>query len=136
MHRRIRPASAMRSGACPRPALIERMPRASLQWLPEAPHDPDAPREGRVDLEIGQARVADASAQALLQERQPLVGVARPDHPLLQGRSAARSPSSKRSAQEGEAPVSLADYAAARHVDVSPRLERRRRWTAPWPSTA
>lgn len=111
---------AVAYGANVAQALTERMPRASLQWLPEAPHDPDALREGRVDLEIGQMRTAEAPAQAVLQERQPLVGVVRPNHPLLQGRPAARSSSSRRSAQQRDAQVSLADYAAARHVDVSP----------------
>ena len=84
-------------------ALAERMPHASLQWLPEAPHDPGALREGRIDLEIGAVRRADTRAQAVLLAAQPLVGAARAGHPLLKGR------------------MTLARYAGARHVDTSPR---------------
>ncbi len=114
---------AVAYGASVAQALVQRMPRASLQWLPEAPHDPDALREGRVDLEIGHARVSDALAHAPLQARQPLVGVARADHPLLQGRAPSPTAAAKRARSSGVAVgarVGLARYAEAQHVDVSP----------------
>lgn len=88
-------------------ALASRMPLASLQFLPEAHLDPAGLREGRIDLDIGSFRAADPQAETQVLSEQPLVGAARRDHALLRGR--------------GRRTMTLADFVAARQVDVSPR---------------
>jgi DNA-binding transcriptional LysR family regulator len=91
-------------------ALQARMPLASLQMLPEAHHDPEALREGRIDADIGGGRRLDAQLRSLVLSRQPMVGAARAGHPVL---GTARTPR--------RVPVNR--LAAAQHVDVTRRAD-------------
>lgn len=95
-------------GAALLQALNTRMPLAGLQMLPEAHHDPEALREGRIDVDIGSTRRLDGRLRAQVLSQQPMVGAVRAGHAVL-GSSA------------GRRKVPLARFAAARHVDVTPR---------------
>ncbi|CAN5306846.1 LysR substrate-binding domain-containing protein [soil metagenome] len=88
-------------------ALEADMPLASLQFLPEAHHDPSALRDGRIDLDLGSFRAIDPETEAVVLSQPELVGAVRTGHPLL------RRPASRGNAAER--------FAAARHVDVTPR---------------
>lgn len=88
-------------------ALEREMPLATLQFLPETHADPGALREGRIDLDMGSFRTIDPEAETRVLSTQPLVGAVRAGHPLLK---ALKQPT-----------VALAQFAAARHVDVTRR---------------
>jgi DNA-binding transcriptional LysR family regulator len=88
-------------------ALESAMPLAALQFLPETHADPGALREGRIDLDVGSFRTVDPETETQLLSEQTLVGAVRAGHPLLKAAK--------------KAPVSLARFAAARHVGVTPR---------------
>ncbi len=83
------------------------MPLASVQFLPEAHHDPGALRDGRIDLDVGSFRMLDPETEALVLSQQALMGAVRNGHPLLK-KSTRQPPLAER-------------FAAARHVDVTPR---------------
>lgn len=84
-------------------ALATKMPLASVQFLPESHDDPGALREGRVDLDVGVFRSSDPETEWVELSRQQMVGAARASHPLLEGK------------------VTMARWAEARHVGVTPR---------------
>lgn len=67
-------------------ALAQAMPRASVQFLPEAHSDIGALREGRIDVDVGSFRDKDAEVQTVVLSQQPLMGLVREDHALLAGR--------------------------------------------------
>lgn len=92
-------------------ALEADMPLASLQFLPETHQDPSALRDGRIDVDLGSFRTIDPETEALVLSQQELVGAVRAGHPLLEGKG-------KRTGLGRQA---VERFAAARHVDVTPR---------------
>lgn len=84
-------------------ALRETLPRATLQFVPEAQGDRSALRDGRIDLDIGRFSVRDPEVEVIELSQHAPLGAVRAGHPLTQGR---------RTAQR---------YAAAPHVAVMQR---------------
>jgi DNA-binding transcriptional LysR family regulator len=84
-------------------ALRETLPRATLQFVPEAQGDRGALREGRIDLDIGSFSGRDPEVEVIELSQHAPLGAVRADHPLTQGR---------RTVQR---------YAAATHVAVMQR---------------
>ena len=84
-------------------ALAQRMPRASVQFLPEAHSDVGALREGRIDIDVGSFRDKDPEVQTVVLSEQRLMGLVREGHPLLASRITAKR------------------FAAERHVAVASR---------------
>lgn len=83
-------------------ALQQRMPRATLNLVPEAHGDMAALREGRIDLDVGSFRSRDPEVQTLELSHQQLLVALRPE--LL--------PSGR---------LTLKRYAAMQHLAVAPR---------------
>ncbi len=81
--------------------LGQRMPQASLQFLPESHHDPAGLREGRIDLDLGSGHRQDPELTVRALSGRKLLGVAAAGHPLARGR------------------VTAQRFAAARHVEVA-----------------
>lgn len=82
--------------------ILEQAPRVRLRFLPKSDKDSAALREGVVDLEtgvVGKDAGPELRAQALFEDR--FIGAVRSGHPL------------------GEGAVTLAGYAAARHVRIA-----------------
>ena len=84
-------------------ALRETLPRATLQFVPEAQGDRSALRDGRIELDIGSFSGRDPEVEVIELSQHAPLGVVRAGHPLTQGR---------RTAQR---------YAAATHVAVMQR---------------
>jgi DNA-binding transcriptional LysR family regulator len=84
-------------------SLRETLPRATLQFVPEAQGDRSALRDGRIDLDIGSFSGRDPEVEVLELSQHAPLGAVRAGHPLTQGR---------RTAQR---------YAAATHVAVMQR---------------
>jgi DNA-binding transcriptional LysR family regulator len=64
-------------------ALREKMPLATLRFVPEAESESTAMREGRIDLDIGTVSDQGPEIQTSLLYEQCVVGAARTGHPLL-----------------------------------------------------
>ena len=84
-------------------ALMAAMPLAQLRFVTETTGDAGALRDDRIDLDVGTFRARDPEIEVIDLFRQPLVAVARADHPL-----AARPATARR-------------YVAHAHVDVQRR---------------
>lgn len=84
-------------------AMRQTLPRATLRFAPESLDDPDALRDGRVDLDIGHLRPREPEVVCVDLGGQRQVAVVRRGHPL-----AARPLTAKR-------------YASALHVDFQRR---------------
>lgn len=84
-------------------ALREALPRATLQFVPEAQGDRGALREGRIDLDIGSFSGRDPEVEVIELSQHAPLGAVRAGHALIQGR---------RTVQR---------YAAATHVAVMQR---------------
>ena len=83
--------------------LRQTLPRATLQFVPEAQGDRSALREGRIDLDIGTFSGRDPEVEVIELSQHAPLGAVRAGHPLVQGR---------RTVQR---------YAAATHVAVMQR---------------
>lgn len=81
--------------------LAQRMPLASLQFLPESHYDPSGLREGRIDLDLGSGLRQDPELVVQALSDRHLLGVVSAGHPLAQ------------------VSVTAARFAAARHVEVA-----------------
>lgn len=63
--------------------VVEKAPRVVLRFAPEGETDDDALREGRIDLDIGALRTMGPEVRVQTIFRDHLVGIVRPDHPIL-----------------------------------------------------
>lgn len=92
-------------------SLVERVraraPRVDVVFLPEALEDGPALRQGLVDVELGVLGHVDPEVRTRQLLRVPLVGLARADHPLFDGRR-----------------ITARRFAAADHIGVSRRGKR------------
>ncbi len=97
-------------GAALLAALREHMPQATLRFIPESDSDTMALREGRIDLDVGTLPDRGPEIRTALLYEQPLVGVARAGHALLQARVTARRFAAHEHvaiAQRGRSPASI-----------------------------
>jgi DNA-binding transcriptional LysR family regulator len=84
-------------------AVQQSAPQLALRFMPEGDEDPEALRDGRIDLEIGKLGPMGPEIKTQTLYRDRFVGIARTGHPLL------------------KKPVTAARYAAALHVSASRR---------------